>query len=572
MTDVTPTRTAASTKADFLAGALWRAVVGRGALDIDTALDDLCVELHNSGEIDFLQGIDHPAFEGLKRHERWQAYAFIGRVTPRLDATWRDMADFALHAIATFGGGNVYEIHQPFLAWLVAHPAEAMQGVALAEAAEPIEPWLLERALMALADPDLARRVALTYENSRRLSGIRALARLDHPTADARFASLDLGRSLMAVEPGPDVPAAVALLVLDGLTRPDPALDDDALALLDDALTRGGDPGLAQAAFSLCTASAEVLRPAVVALLLRHLSRVTPAQTDILGHLEPGLGKLARWGRSEEAFAFICSVVSGEDGGFALDQFEDVFAEVFMGSAEAAHPLVLSWLEEGRQELCSGLVELFQRFDRASTALTIDFPVHGYTDQQVWFICRRAIGYFLIHEVVAASIVVSALRSAPADLAEALTDLLADPLLMNYQMELRAYLEAIGEDDPARPFVRAALERSDAYRAGIGDWDIPELRPSQAHLQSAHTLRSDQFASVSRDARKRSIFADIVHTQTLLYGNRTLSYLTGPDGKRRMFENQLASFGYRSELPHQEVLDPVALAMQNYQLRHGEPR
>ncbi|HCW50211.1 MAG TPA: hypothetical protein DGP25_09660 [Brevundimonas sp.] len=572
MTEATLARTAASTKQEFLTGALWGVVAGRRAIDIDATIEDFCVELHNAGEIDFLDGIDQPAFEALKQYARWQAYAFIGRVTPRLVSTWDEMARFAVRAIARTSDGNVYEIHQPFLAWLTTNPAEATRGVALAEAGELHEPWLLERALVALADPALSRRLAGAYEDSRRLSALTALARLDHPSPSDRRASLDLGRSLLAQTSSPEVAAAVARLVLDGLPRPDPVLDDDALALLDSALTQGEDAGLAQAAFALCTASVEVLTPAVVAVLLRHLSRVTADQTDIVGNLELGLGKLSRWDRSEEVFAFIHDVVTSDENGLALEAFDDVFASVFMGPADAAHPIVLAWLEEGRQELCSGLVDLFQRYSRASTPLTIDFPAHGYSDQQIWFICRRAIGYFLIHEVVAASIVVSALRSAPTDLAEALTDLLADPLLMNYQMELRPYLDAIGDDDPAQPFVQTAIKRSDAYRDGLSDRDIPELRPPEAHLQSAYILRSEQFASASREARKRSVLADLVHTQTLLYGKRTLSYMTGPDGKRRMFENQLASFGYRSELPRQEVLDPVALAMQNYQLRHGEPR
>lgn len=572
MTQDTPPWTADSAKADFLSGALWEAVTGRRASEADATLDDLYVDLHNTGEIDFLAGIDQPAFVALQRYKRWQAFEFIGRVTPRLSSTWPEMADFVSRAIATVGGGDVYEVHRPFLAWLKAHPTEASAAVVLAENGEAPEPWLLERALIALSDLDLCRRLAREHQDDRRLSAVRALARLEHPTPHDRIASLTLGSSLIEQAAGEDLAAAVALLILDGLTNPDPALGEDAIQLLDKALSQGGDPGLAQAGFSFCTASAEILQPPVVVVLLKHLSHVTAEQANTLGHLVHGLGKLSRWNRSQEAFDFIRSIVSDAPGGLSLEVFEDAFADVFMGPPDAVHPLVLSWLEEGRPELCGGLVDLFQGFERASSPLAIDFTAHSYTDQQIWFICRRAVGYFLIHEVVAASVVVSALRSASPDLAEALTELLTDPLLMNYQMELRPYLDGIDDADPAHPFVRAAIERSDVYRQGVGEWDIPELRPSQAHLQFAHILRSDEFARISREGRKRSILADLVHTQTLLYGNRSLSYRTGPDGKRQMFETPLASFGFSSEMPHQDVLDPVALAMQNYQLRHGEPR
>lgn len=419
MTEDIPEHSPSSPKALFLSGALWESVAQRRSSDPDTRLEDLYVSLHNAQEIDFLSGIDQSAFKALARHQRWRVDTFLGRITPRLDATWTDMADFVDRALPSLGSANTYEIYQPFVDWCAAHPVEALKGVEAADIAGAVPTGHLERALAGLADADLARRLAGTYTDGRRTAALRALSRLDHPTADARLASLNLCRALAEDSPDDELMSAAALLILDGVTRSEPVLDADALAVLGRVLTRGGLFTLGQAGFALTTAKQSILTPELVSLLLTQLARTPPDQAGLMEQLGHGLGRLARWGRTEEAFGFVQSLVTGKEGAPPLEAFEDVFAPVLMGPHDAVHALALAWLYEGRPVLCLGLVDLFQKYDRASSPLTIDFSAFDYTDKQIWFICRRAIGYFLIHEVVAASVVVSALRTAPPDLAEA---------------------------------------------------------------------------------------------------------------------------------------------------------
>jgi len=571
MTDEVSKHTAETTKALFLDGGLWAVVGSRSNKEADPQLEAQCISLHNAGEIDFLSGVDQSAFAELERFRRWPVFGFIGRVLPSLDATWEGMTQFIDRCPAANPSGVAYEIQQGAIAWFAAHPAEALKCVATAEAMDPAALPHLEPALVGHGDLALCRRLAADEDARLSVPALHALARLPHPTPQARAASVDLARQILSQEPDGIGLVLLARLVLDGLTRPGPALEPSQLSLLDEVLTKGGATTLPQAAFALCTASADTLEPGLVALLLRHLAGVDAGAAETIEGLDEGLRRLAERGMGEDALAFVETVVTGQDGGLQLGSFDGLFGSLFMGPHPPVQRLVLAWLDVGRPDLCHGLVALFQRYQWAESPLALYLADYDYDETRIWFICRRAAGYFLLHEVVAASIIVSALRTASRDLAGALTDLLIDPLLMNYQSKLRPYLEGIAEDDPAAPHIARAIEASDAYRAAASGLDIPELEPSQTRRQQARTQRADLFRSASRDAQKSSILADLVHRQTLLYGRNSLSYLTGPDGQRQVFKNELVSYGYEAELPQQDVLDPVGLAMRMYRLKAGGP-
>lgn len=571
MTEGVSPYTAETTKALFLDGGLWAVVGSRSNREEDPTLEAQCVSLHNAGEIDFLSGVDQPAFAALERFRRWPAFGFIGRVLPALDATWEAIAGFLDRCPPANPSGVAYEIQQGLIAWFSAHPKETSECVVEAEALDPAALPHLEPALVGQGELAHCRRLAANGDARLSVPALRALARLPHATRHERRATVKLARHLLSEDPDEFALALLARVVLDGLTRPGPALDAPELALLDDVFKRGGASARHQAAFALCTASPETLEPGLITLLLRYLQRVDAAASETVECLDEGLRRLAERGLGDDALAFVQTVVTGQDGALRLKQLDGLFGDLFMGPHPPVHRLILAWLDSGRPELCHGLVSLLQRYQWAESPLTLDFIASGYDETRIWFICRRAAGYFLMHEVVAASIIVSALRTASPELAKALTDLLIDPLLTNYQSKLRPYLEGVAKDDPAASHIARAIKASDAYRDDASGHQIPELEPSQTRRQQARTERSDMFRSASKEAQKASILADLVTRQTLLYGNRSLSYLTGPDGQRQVFKNDLVSYGYEAELPQQDILDPIGLAMHIYRLKSGGP-
>ena len=65
-------------------------------------------------------------------------------------------------------------------------------------------------------------------------------------------------------------------------------------------------------------------------------------------------------------------------------------------------------------------------------------------------------------------------------------------------------------------------------------------------------------------AEKKSVLLSIVSRSVLLYGNRSISYFEGPDGKSQRNEMKLHSFSHSIESPRLDILEPFDL---DYTLR-----
>lgn len=90
------------------------------------------------------------------------------------------------------------------------------------------------------------------------------------------------------------------------------------------------------------------------------------------------------------------------------------------------------------------------------------------------FLCRKAIGYFFLHPVTAASVLVAVLRIATDEVADNVELLLAEPLLLNYGGDIREYLKSIDASDPAATRVQSALTRNESFLQAIRN--IPNSR------------------------------------------------------------------------------------------------
>ena len=190
--------------------------------------------------------------------------------------------------------------------------------------------------------------------------------------------------------------------------------------------------------------------------------------------------------------------------------------------------------------------------------MILDLDFKGFSETQVYFVCRKAIGYMFLQPVTASSVVVAALRGASDSLTEGLVDLLFEPILINYGGDLRRYLEAIPPGDHAHPGVQKALERQKTYVEGLeAAGTIPELHPSEYRRQLERIRQVDFNREVNRKAHRQSIFRDIVRRSVLLHGSGSVTLVEDGAGGRRPMSMQMHLHEYSVEWPRMEVVDPV---------------
>ncbi len=556
-----------------VAGTLWALIDAHDAHQQDPRLVETFVALHNSGRFDFLSSADQPAFVEMQSWQRWGAYALIGIVLPRVEAEAAEMMAFIARLIALGDDANGYEPRSAFEKWCAAASGRSTAVIALAEQDVDLAVANLSLALTALGSHDQARRVAQTYQDDRRFEALNALARIPHPVASEREMTLSLLEDLTQAAPGEDrLSAAVVRVLTDTIAQADQPLEPRVLALLDLTIAGGGEQTLHQVALTFMVGAPALLTPEVLTLLLTGFERVSQTNVGTVDRIDVGLRQMLERGHATQVLAFITLLAGRDEDPFALSAFDGAMRRMALGSGEQLHQAVLEWMRVGQPQICFQLSGLLQELQSGDGPWAVDMKAAGFSDQDVYFICRRAIGYFLAEEVVAASLVVGAIRTAEPSLADALTRLLVDPLLMNYGGKLRRYLETITANDPAHPYVVEALREVDEYRDDLKAEMAPELAVPSERRQLAHHLRADEMRTASKAAKKKSILADLVTNQYILYGNRTSSWIKNRDGTRRWMDSQMASHGYSYEIPRQDVLDPVGLQHRLFELRFGKPK
>lgn len=267
--------------------------------------------------------------------------------------------------------------------------------------------------------------------------------------------------------------------------------------------------------------------------------------------------KDGRWS-FKEVVAFIEAMVPRFEEPAKSKQFHSFCKWVWEEPPNASY-LFARWLNSGDFSLCSFLAEIVSGGDKGAALplLPQDLP-HEAADQV--FLARKCIGFLWLHEITAASILLSLVEHGHPNAVPEVEGMLWEPLLLSYSSELRPYLEQ--QASSASPTVAKAsqdlIARHKAYIEGLRNAEeISELEPSNEARRAAAIKDHQRNTDIQKQARKISIFGDIFHTATMLYGRKSFSMITGADGKKFPSITPLSEHSYSVEFPRLSVVDPV---------------
>lgn len=525
--------------------------------DDEDAFIQRCTSLHNGGKIDLVSVVGQPAFAGVSGHPFFAVQHFYCEAIPKLVTT--ATALMGCCRILIERGGADFAAALPngaFRAWCRSNPSEGAAVILNARAGDDLARRFVTFALHAAEDIDAAIDFVQSYTDDRRLSGMKALADMTYAdTATARKATAVL-EPLLAVGGDDQVRANALLAALEVLKKHKDA--EIATRLIDAAVEEPGPStlhGLAQIVLHP-SLSGQALRTA-----LRALETVSPENLGTVNILDMGLEQILR--TSGEALALDFLTAKLADGKLTMKNFATTTHELTHRNLQRLYELIVRWFLSGSIALCNNVSELVgidkkRAFDASVQQL-------GLTTEQQIFLCRKAIGFLFLKPVACCSIIVSVLRGGDKDAEVPLTELLFDPMLLSYGGDAREYLKGIPATDLAYVPIQNALAKDKEFYAGLdATGAIKELHPSDYQRDVAHQRAADDMRTVHKKAQSKSILLNLVRRSTILYGRRSLTYVTDPNGTQRAVSMDLKSFDVSFELPRREILDPVGL---DYMLR-----
>lgn len=527
-----------------------------------TAHAALCAGLHNSGRIDILSLAQGAAFEALPSFRFYATHRFFEPLIPHLQAPPLAMAVFVDRLVAL--GGNDGAAGWPknaFEIWCAQDPARIEAVLNAARAGDAVATRVMDAALTANGRQATALAFLDDGPSATWPMVIHALGRLKLSADDMLLVLAALDRELPS--PPGDLAQAQRIEVAVKLSK---AIGEDASVRLGSILRRSLVDAealtLNAAARALWLDRAALSDPLVI-MLLEALAKLDPSYGGVIANLDQGLGALLGGSMADESIGFVERYVAQHN--VRLEHFDRFLRELFSGEAERRDRVFVRWMIGDVQRLAQGCADALRGREMAGEPISLGLRTQGLTERQAVRLCKRAVGYFFVQPVTAASILVAVLREGPPQAVEAAGALLFDPLLINYGGKTRDYLLTIGGYDPAHAAIQQALARTDAYVEALRSvGDIKELRPPELHLIIAQRLHQETMRKARKEADERSAFKDIFTNSLILHGPKFRSWRVGPDGKRQAFDMVLQTHGFSVELPRTEVVDPVDL---DYRLR-----
>jgi hypothetical protein len=231
--------------------------------------------------------------------------------------------------------------------------------------------------------------------------------------------------------------------------------------------------------------------------------------------------------------------------------------------------LATEWLREGDYHVCSTLASHVSEINRTSPCFEVTPDVLPPEAADQVFVCRKAVGYFFIAPMTAAAWIVAVMRrGGPA--AQDVADLLLDPLLVNYGGALKDWLEGLlDEEGPGNDAIQDALQRAQEVWNGFdAAREVVELEPSSSRRALVRFQEAEESERIQESARERSIFARLVTTQTLLYGDRSSFSIRDGEGNCRPQTLNMAEMSISSELPKGLFFDPIGTERMLEVFRH----
>jgi hypothetical protein len=513
-----------------------------------------CIALHNSGDIDLVVLPSQAAFAELSGHAFFTAQHFYCEAIPKLDSDVSALMECCRILIER--GGNDLAANQPngaFRTWCERNPRSGATVIQEAQAGNALAKGFLTFALQASNDIDSAINFVKTYDDDRRLSGMAALAGMsfaDPASAQRAVAALE---PYVAERSDDQVRINALLAAFDVLKQ-----HEDALAA--HRLIKSGirDPG-PELLFGLARIvwlyhkmlDSDVLRDALTAL-----EAVDPDHLGTVRDIDMGLRQLL--GTKDEPLVLDFLTAKLQNPKLKIGNFQTVARELTNGDEQRLYKLIVRWFLSGSIALCDNVSDLVG-IDKNRAFDTTVQPL-GLTAAQQVFLCRKAIGFLFIKPVICCSIIVSVLRAGTPHVEGLVADLLFDPVLLNYGGEAKDYLRSIPATDAAHGAIQKALAKDEAFHAQLeAVGTIKELHPSDYQRDVVHQGIYDSMRAIQKAAESKSVFMNLVHRSTILYGKRSLAFVEDADGKQRAVEMDLKSFGTSWELPRHEILDPVGL-------------
>lgn len=477
----------------------------RGAWNNDLALS-VAAELHNDGTVDFLDLDLLKEADHLRGSAFFMGQHFYCKLIPQLAADLSRLMTFVDRLVQL--GGNDMASNQPnaaFLEWCKEDPKRSEEVISLARANNALGLRFLTFALTAANAREDALEFLVSASQEIRLSAMTALGRMEHDSQSSAENTIK-ALEVVAIAHSDDAHHANAIVAIFGVYAKQKQVST---AVLEHVLqTVCADPGpqvVHQCSHALWEHAASLDEKSLETLVQTILAVKSENKGTISG-LNLAFQALFKTTHIEMACDAVFRLLTRDQDAIDADDLKDVGRDLVVARPDQFLQLLVHCFLSGNGNACEWIQESLGDTPLPD-GLDEVLGQRNLNSAQLYFLCRKAIGYFFFRPVEACRVLLAALKIADAKVAEPCARLLFDPLAINYSGSVLDFLKSIPAGTPSYPFAQKAIGRWEEYMKGIeAARGLKELMPSEHQRYIERKRHEDVMRAAHKEAEKHSMF------------------------------------------------------------------
>ena len=530
-------------------------------------------ELHEAGTIDIPEAFSNVEERGVREPSFLDVRRFFEDVLPRITVP----VDSVLRTIQSLYGDGKGELNAirvlssfaKFLGRSEDRPLQALEEIQ-ANLSSLKELLLVTLSSGSSFDPRFYLSKAVEFSRAEdadvRVIGLKSLSRLkgDWSYGDDSLVLETLEETVVSSKDDRTLSALVEV-ALELLSRAQAGQEKLGLVITN-ALEAGGRETLRSASYFFAYSGKDI-PSRVLSVVLLHFRCMDLGDADAIEAMDYGISRFLKGENQDLVVDFLHELITKESQLVDLAVLAEA-ARAIQELSALRNKLVTRWLLDGNQRLCRQVEHLVDSHDLEMDA----DEVGASSTPALSSAARRIVGYLFAKPLRATSLLLSILRQYPdSQVREEIVKLLTNPLLLNYG-SVGEHLEKIKGSESA--VVREAIQESlGIARKYFDDLEsIGEIKAFHPSLRSRE-IYSHQYSEVMSEAienaHDESVFAQITHRTTLLYGRKLLYKQFDSNRQGARMESHLRDHSIHLEVPRMSRLDPVGLGLMLSQFRLG---
>jgi len=333
--------------------------------------------------------------------------------------------------------------------------------------------------------------------------------------------------------------------------------------LIDEAVKKGGKACI-HAISEIFSTEHKNLPNEMLDVIKKHLLSIDPKNKGTISLIDSGIAHLIESSEANKGIVFLETILLENSNEISMYDLSVTKSIISRNNKNLLDRLLTRWFLKSDWVLCDGISVIINEIHGNEPELSIDpneIPRRDF--RHLYFLARKTFGYLFYKPITITSIIVSILRIARDKKTKmALSDFLYDPVMMNYTGSAQDYLKkcVYRENKVNRRYIEIALDKIKRYLKGLHSvGELKELYPPQTHIDAYWRQYTQQMTRSIKDAEKKSVFANLFSKSVLLYGRKSIEYISDGNEMPKRMELPLQSHSVTMEQPRLTTIDDNGL-------------